>query len=127
MVPFPFGPVMGIVRSALPELPATLIEPDTNIPESMGVPRRCCTRGSFCALSSASLYASELFMLVAASRTTQATKAAKSAMRVRHPTGANHFQLRDHQFGGRGGSCVGVAGFRTAGGIPMAPPTLSQH
>src|SRR5689334_4603099 len=43
------------------------------------------------------------------------TKAAKSRMMVRQPTGTNHFQLRDHQLGrccgGKpgGGRLVGVA------------------
>src|SRR3954469_21000482 len=97
MVPLPFGPEMGMVRSALPELPETFTEPETNNPSSIGVPRRCCTRGSFCAFWSASLYPSVLFIEPKTRRMKHATNAATSAISVRQPTGANHFQFRDHQ------------------------------
>src|SRR5438874_1393207 len=116
---------MGMVRSALPELPVTFTGPDANHPASMGVPRRRCTRASFCALSSASLYASVLFIEPITTNTRQATNAAKSAMTVRHPTGANHFQLRDHHPGCCGGTCIGDDGGRMAGGVPIGPPLSS--
>src|SRR3954464_15317134 len=121
MVPLPLGPEMGMVMSALPELPATLIEPEAKKPGSIGVPSRSVTRASLCAFPRASLYASELFIALAANRTMHPMNAAKSAMIVRQPTGANHFQLRDHQPRCGGGSSGGAGG-RTVGGLPDGVP-----
>src|SRR4051794_32445421 len=100
---------MGTVMSALPAVPASLIDPVTNNPISTGVPNRCCTTALCCASLKVSCETSEFLIMLKAKNKIALRNPVKSAMIVRQPTGANHFQFRDHQ-PRCGGGCSGGAG-----------------
>src|SRR3954471_12675334 len=97
MVPFALGPWIGMAILASPLGPFTLMFPLKNIPGSMCDPSFCTTAGSACARATASLYTSACFIEPKRIMTIPKMKATNSRMRVRHPAGTNHFQLRDHQ------------------------------
>src|SRR5438105_9479343 len=115
MVALPFGPEIGIARSASPEAPFTFVDPDGTKPSRIGVPSAVTTRSSFWARESAVLYASDDFRTLKTKKKMQTTKMTPSTMNVKQPVGTNHFQFRDHQ-PPRGGCGVNGGGVEGTGG-----------
>src|SRR5690349_15691167 len=101
---------------ASPLGPFTLMLPLKNTPVSTGDPSFCATAGSAFARATASLYTSACFIESKMIMTLPKMKATNSRMRVRHPAGTNHFQLRDHQLW----RCGGIpGGGMFMGGVAM--------
>src|SRR5438132_8045226 len=104
MIPFPFGPEMGIDRFASPDAPFTFVLPERRNPSLIGDPRASITEGCACARAKAPLYTSVDFIALNTINAIETTKATNNTNMLKQPTGTNHVQFRFHQFGlgGRG-------------------------
>src|SRR5882724_8857955 len=108
-MPFPFGPEIGMARSASPAAPLTFVFPETKNPSLIGEPRASITAGCILALAKASLYGSVDLIALKTIMTIEPTKATRRIKIVRQPVGTNHFQFRVHQLPLASGP-VGVVG-----------------
>src|ERR1700730_8910944 len=77
------------------------------------------TRSSLLARATAVLYASDDFRMLKTKKTMQRTNRTPAAIRVRHPVGTNHFQLRCHQI------CAAAAALVAKAAVEFVPSNRS--
>src|SRR5271168_3920694 len=97
MVPDCFGPLIGIVRLALPDALLISMFPLDQKPASIGSPNWAFTSGFPCAAAMASLYGSEARIALKTARNVTPKQPPQSKTGVRQPTGTTQNQLRPHQ------------------------------
>jgi len=73
-VPFPFGPLTGMLSSAEPLIEDSLILPSTSQPGTNGEPNAFVMQGDACAVFRVSLYASEARMVASTPKNSGITK-----------------------------------------------------